>query len=156
MGRFCSVCARVCPNEAFGGKGERARVCRWCRRLPRTRRIALKCEQEIRGFLEQSHVSDKNLARLRALKSSPDAFIANLAAVVLDVSVATPYRRRRLRILARQHRDLLKRMEDSGLILPTASQSKTDPCIDSAAAWDEWVEYSQRLVSESSRDGRED
>jgi hypothetical protein len=110
MGRFCILCGCVRPNEAFGGKGERARICRKCRRLPRTRRDALKCEQEILGFLEQSHVSDKNLARLRALKSSPDIRIANLAAVVLDVSVATPYRRRRFRILARQHRDLLKRM----------------------------------------------
>ena len=98
----------------------------------------------------------KTPINLSVVHVDPDAFIANLAAVVLDGSVATPYRRRRLRILARQHRDLLKRMEDSGLILPAASQSKTDPCIDSAAAWDEWVEYSQRLVSESSWDGRED
>jgi len=148
MGRFCILCARVRPNEAFGGKGERARICRWCRRLPRTKRDALKCGQEIVRILEQSHVSDKNLARLRALASAPDAFIANLAAVVLDVSVVTPYRRRRFRVLARQRRDLLKRMEESGLILPSASQNDTDPPIDSAAAWDEWVEYSRRLVSE--------
>jgi hypothetical protein len=148
MGRLCILCARVRPNEAFGGRAERARICRWCRRLPRTRRDALKCEQEILGILEQSHVSDKNLARLKTLKSSPDFHIANLAAVVLDVSVATPYRRRRFRILARQHRDLLKRMEALGLILPAASQNDTDPCIDSAAEWDGWIEYSQRLVSE--------
>lgn len=139
------MCARVRPNEAFGGKGERARICRWCRRLPRTKRDALKCGQEIVSILEQSHVSEKNLARLRALASAPDAFIANLAAVVLDVSVVTPYRRRRFRILARQRRDLLKRMEVSGLILPAASQDDTDPSIDSAAAWDEWVEYSQKI-----------
>ena len=143
MGRYCLLCARVRPNEAFGGKGERARICRWCRRLPRTRRDALKCEQEIVSILAQPHVSDKNLARLKALASAPDTFIANLAAVVLDVSVVTPYRRRRFRILARQRRDLLKRMEESGLIWPAASQDDTDPCTDSAAAWDEWVEYSR-------------
>jgi hypothetical protein len=106
---------------------------------------ALKCEREIVSILKQSHVSDKNLARLRALASAPDAFIANLAAVVLDESVVTPYRRRRFRILARQRRDLLQRMEESGLILPAASQDDTDPCIDSAAAWDEWVEYLQKI-----------
>jgi hypothetical protein len=60
MGRFCILCARTRPNEVFGGKGERARICRWCRRLPRTMRVALKCEQEILGFLEQSHVSHQN------------------------------------------------------------------------------------------------
>jgi hypothetical protein len=145
MGQFCILCAHVRPNEAFGGKGERARICRWCRRLPRTRRDTIKHEQEILGFLEQSHVSDKNLARLRALKLSSDAFIANLAAVVLDVSVATPYRRRRFRILARQHRDLLKRMGESGLILPAASQNDTDPIVDSADSWDAWVAYSQEI-----------
>lgn len=78
MGRFCILCNRVRPNEAFGGEGERARVCRWCRRLPRTKRIALKCEQEILASLEQTHVPDKNLARLRALKSPPDAFMLSL------------------------------------------------------------------------------
>jgi len=97
----------------------------------------VKYEHEILRFLEQSHVSDKNLAQLRALASSQDSRVANLAAVVLDVSVATPYRRRRFRILARQRRDLLKRMEKWGLILPAASLDDTDPCIDSAAAWDE-------------------
>jgi hypothetical protein len=136
------------PNGAFGGKGERARICRQCRHLPQARRDALKCEHEIRGFLEQSHVSDKNLARLRALASSQDARIANLAAVVLDVSVATPYRRRRFRILARQRRDLLKRMAESGLIVPTEPKDDIDPGIDSAAAWDEWVEYSRKFVKE--------
>jgi hypothetical protein len=61
MGRFCILRARTRPNEAFVGKGERARICRWCRRLPRTMRVALKCEQEILGFLEQqSHVSHQN------------------------------------------------------------------------------------------------
>jgi len=90
----------------------------------------------------------QNLARLRALKSSPDSRIANLATVVLDVSVATPYQRHRFRILPRQRRDPLKRIEESGLILPSASQNDTDAPIDSAAAWDEWVEYSRRLVSE--------
>jgi len=137
MGRFCILCARVRPNEAFGGKGERARICRQCRHLPQARRDAVKYEHEILRFLEQSHVSDKNLAQLRALASSQDSRVANLAAVVLDVSVATPYRRRRFRILARQRRDLLKRMEKWGLILPAASLDDTDPCIDSAAAWDE-------------------
>lgn len=123
MGRFCILCARKRPNEAFGGKGERSRICRWCRRLPRTQRNALKSEHEILDFLEQSHVSDKNLARLRALKASPDSRISSLAAVVLDVAVATPYRRRRFRILARQRRDLLTRMEESGLICGNAGPS---------------------------------
>ena len=110
----------------------------------------MKSEHEILDFLEQSHVSDKNLARLRALKASPDSRISSLAAVVLDVAVATPYRRRRFRILARQRRDLQTRMEESGLILPAAPQIESDPFIDAAAAWDEWVEYPQSGVDQHS------
>jgi hypothetical protein len=70
MGRFCILCARIRPNETFGGKGERARICRKCRSLPREKQDALKHEHEILGFLAQSHVSDKNIARLRTLAQS--------------------------------------------------------------------------------------
>ena len=34
MGRTCATCGRERPHEAFGGKGERARICRDCRRMP--------------------------------------------------------------------------------------------------------------------------
>lgn len=54
MGRFCVLCARMRPNEVFGGKGERARICRWCCRLPRTRRDTLKYEHKIIIILAQA------------------------------------------------------------------------------------------------------
>jgi len=38
--------------------------------MPREKRDALLREREILGFLEQSHISPKNLARLRALRRS--------------------------------------------------------------------------------------
>ncbi|MGH8304987.1 MAG: hypothetical protein ACRETG_05195 [Steroidobacteraceae bacterium] len=143
MGRFCILCSRVRPSEAFGGKGERARICQQCRALPAAKRDALKHEREILGFLEQSHVSDKNIRRLRALTSSGDSRISSLAAVVLNVSVVTPFRRRRIHTLARKHRDLLKRMEQSGLIAPAALRDSPEPLVRSAPTWDEWVEYVQ-------------
>ena len=49
LGRFCILCERVRPNEAFGGKGRRARICRQCRRLPRDQQDALLHEREILG-----------------------------------------------------------------------------------------------------------
>lgn len=49
LGRFCILCERVRPNEAFGGKSRRARICRQCRRLPRD---ALLHEREILGWYE--------------------------------------------------------------------------------------------------------
>ena len=114
MGRFCILCSCIRPNEAFGGKGERARICRKCRRMPREKRDAVLHEREILGFLDQSHISPRNLARLRVLGRSENTRIANLAHLVLDVGAATPYRRRRIRILALERRDILKQMEEVG------------------------------------------
>ncbi len=140
MGRFCILCESIRPNEAFGGKGERARICRKCRRMPREKQDALKHEREIHGFLEQSHISKENVARLRALASSRNTRIANLAAVVLEVAIVTPYRRRRISTLARQSRDVLTRMEQAGLIHPLPEWEEADPDdIDPVAAWYEWV-----------------
>ncbi len=144
MGRFCILCARIRPNEAFGGKGERARICRKCRSLPREKRETLKHEQEVRGFLEQSRISEKNIARLRTLPRSGDPRIAELVCLVLEVAVVAPYRRRRIRTLARLRRDVLKRMEEVGLIPPLPAGEDADPDdLDPVAAWYEWVEYVQ-------------
>jgi len=142
LGRLCILCSRIKPNEAFGGKGERARICRKCRRMPREKRDAVLHEREILGFLDQSHISPRNLARLRVLGRSENTLIANLAHLVLDVGAATPYRRRRIRTLARERRDILKRMEEVGLIMPLPRAEDVDHYdIDPVAAWYEWVEY---------------
>ena len=106
-------------------------------------------EPEILGFLEQSHISPKNLERLRALGRSQNTRIADLAHLVLDVGAATPYRRRRIRILARERRDILKRMEEAGLIMPLPPPDDLDPYdIDPVAAWYEWVEYARTYGDE--------
>ena len=106
-------------------------------------------EREILGFLEQSHISPNNLERLRALGRSQNTRIADLAHVVLDVGAATPYRRRRIRILARERCDILKRMEQSGLTMPLPPSDDMDPYdIDPVAAWYEWVEYARAFGDE--------
>ena len=117
MGRICATCGRERPHEAFGGKGERARICRDCRRMPKAKLAALKHEEEIFGFLKQSHISDKNVARLQTLARSTDPRIADIAALALEVAQVQRYKRRRLRILAQKRPDLLTRLEETGLIL---------------------------------------
>lgn len=142
MGRFCILCASIRPNEAFVGKGRRAHICRECRRLPREQQNALLIENEIRGFLEQSHISKKNIARLRSLVPSDNDRIARLAVVMLEVARFAPHRRRRIRNLARERRDVLRHMEDVGLIPPRPGWEDTDACDENPfAAWDEWVEF---------------
>jgi hypothetical protein len=150
MGRFCFLCQSIRPNEAFGSKGERARICRKCRRMPREKRNALMHQREIHGFMEQSHISQKNIARLRALASSSNARIASLAALVLEVAMLTPYRRPRISTLARQRRDMLTRMEEAGLILTLPAWEETDPDdVDPVAAWYEWVALTESYGGET-------
>jgi hypothetical protein len=69
---------------------------------------------------------------------------------VLDVGAATPYHRRRIRILARERRDILKRMEETGLImpLPPVLEDMYTYDIDPVAAWYEWVEYARACDGE--------
>ena len=117
--------------------------------MPREKRDAVLHEREILGFLDQSHISPRNLARLRVLGRSENTRIANLAHLVLDVGAATPYRRRRIRTLARERRDILKRMEEVGLIMPLPPPEDMDPYdLDSVAAWYEWEEYARSCDDE--------
>jgi len=62
------------------------------------------------------YISKKNLARLEQLAKSEEPQLARLAAIVLEVARVTPYKRRRLKILARNHRDLLRKLGETGLV----------------------------------------
>lgn len=74
-------------------------------------------EHEIFGYLKQSHISDKNVKRLKQLVDSESDKIAKLANIVLEVADVKPYKRRRLKVLAKERRDLLQKLEETGLIL---------------------------------------
>lgn len=116
MGHYCRICGRVRANEQFSGKGHRIHVCKRCQRLPKSERRAIEDRDDIFGFMSQSHISEKNVARLQQLAKSETPQVASLAAIVLEVARVTPYKRRRLKVLARNHRDLLRRLEETGLV----------------------------------------
>lgn len=116
MGHFCRICKLTRANEKFSGKGHRVHVCKDCMRLPKDVRDLVDREDEIAGFLNQSRISDKNLLRLGTLTASNEPRIAELAALVLEVARVAPNKKRRLSRLARERRDLLDALEESGLI----------------------------------------
>ena len=116
MGHYCRICGRVRANERFSGKGHKIHVCKRCQKLPKSERRAIEDQDDIFGFMHQSHISKKNVARLERLAKSETLQVASLAAIVLEVARVTPYKRRRLKILARNHRDLLRRLEETGLV----------------------------------------
>ena len=116
MGHYCRICGRDRPNERFSGKGHRIHVCKECSRLPTDERHQCEVKDEIAGFLHQSNISEKNLSRLSALVTSEKPEIAELARVVLEIGKVKPHKRERLSFLARNHRDLIVRLEETGLL----------------------------------------
>ena len=85
--------------------------------MPKEEREAVNNEFEIFGYLRQSRISEKNMSRLRLLAKSPNAKIAELAEIVLEVAEVKPYKKRRLKVLARDRRDLLHKLDETGLIV---------------------------------------
>jgi len=92
-------------------------VCKQCARLPKEEREEIERTEEIFNYLRQSHISDKNVSRLRKLAVSPNERVAELAGVVLQVAEIKPYKKRRLKELARKNWDLLHKLDETGLIL---------------------------------------
>lgn len=112
MGHYCRICRQIRQNERFSGKGHRIHVCRECSQMPLEKRQSIEQKDEIFGFLKQSHISENNVARLKTLVASDDRSVAELANIVLDVAQVKPYKKRRLKVLARERRDLLEKLEE--------------------------------------------
>lgn len=116
MGHYCRICCTMKPNEAFSGGGHRIHVCNKCRRRPIQDRIRIELLDEIRGFLEQSNISAKNLKRLALLSQSDDDEVRELASLVLVIGKAHPGRRRRFRQIKADNHELWQRILQSDLI----------------------------------------
>ncbi len=116
MGHYCRICGATKSNESFSGKGHRTHVCKQCARMPKDKRDSIEQEEEIFNFLRQSHISNTNVKRLKALSTSADQHIAELADIVLQVAHVKPYKKLRLKVMAKQHKALFQRLIDTGLV----------------------------------------
>jgi hypothetical protein len=85
--------------------------------MPKAERERIEHEEEIHGYLKQSHISDQNVRRLRTLVETGQPHIRELAAIVLEVAGVKPYKKRRLKVLAQQRPDLLEALDRTGLIM---------------------------------------
>jgi hypothetical protein len=116
MGHYCRICGRERPNEQFSGKGHKIHVCKRCQAKPKNERRALEDQYDIVRFLQQSHISEKNVIRLGQMAKSDNPQVARLAEIVLEVARLKPYKTRRRKFLARKHPELLRKLEATGLI----------------------------------------
>jgi hypothetical protein len=62
--------------------------------------------------------------------SRPEPRLARLGTIVLEVARVTPYERRRLKILARNHRDLLRKLGETGLVFAHSWHGVPDSVFD--------------------------
>jgi len=119
VGHWCRICGETKPNEKFSGKGHKNYICKQCSSKPKGEIDEIDQKEEIFGYLKQSHISAKNIGRLQYLSTSTNATnadIAKLAVIVLEVAKVRPYKKRRLKILAKERRDLLEQLRETGLI----------------------------------------
>ena len=117
MGHYCRICGRQRPNEQFSGNGHAIHLCKRCQSKPKSELQVIENMDEIFRFMRQSHISEKNVARLEQMMKSENPRVASLASIVLKVARVKPYRTRRLKFLAQRHPELIQELEDAGLVL---------------------------------------
>jgi hypothetical protein len=126
MGHYCRICGRERPNEQFSGKGHKMHVCKRCQAKPKTERQTIEDQDDIFGFLQQSHISEKNVIRLGQMAKSDSPEVASLAEIVLEVARIKPYKTRRLKFLAQKHPELLRKLEAAGLVFAHTWDGETE------------------------------
>jgi len=77
--------------------------------MPREKQNRIERCDELHGFLHQSVISAKNVARLETLTAHEDHQVAELTALILEIARVLPGKRNRWLKLARHHRPLFNR-----------------------------------------------
>jgi hypothetical protein len=124
MPQYCRICGRGRRNEKFTGRGHRNHICKDCQRLPREQRDRIERMDELYGFLDQSNISPKNIARLEILAQHASSEVKELALLILEVARVKPHKRRRWKFLELNHPELFERLKAlSGGEIPDADLS---------------------------------
>lgn len=116
MGHYCKICDCIKPNEKFTGKGHKIHICKECSKIPKQERDSILQEEELWQFLNQSNISRKNIKRLNVLSLSENKNISISAQLILEIARVKPTKKKRLKYLASNRKDLLHRLEETGLI----------------------------------------
>src|ERR1700722_20306739 len=112
MGKFCRICGQSRPNESFSGKGHRQCICNKCQKRPKEEIALIETKDELLHYWEQSNISALNIARLKMLTQFPNEDIQKLAHLTLTVAAVKPHKRRRMKWLKQNKRDLYLRVRD--------------------------------------------
>ena len=117
MGHWCRICGRTRPNEKFSGKGHKNHICKECSRKPKEVIDEIDQLEEIHNYLTQSNISKKNITRLKKMVCLKNQKVSEMANIVLEVALTKPRKHKRLRLLAKENRELLSKLKNSGLLM---------------------------------------
>ena len=116
MGHWCRICGATKSNESFSGKGHKNHICKECSRKPKEEIEKIDHLAEIINFMDQSNISKKNKIRLKELVNSENNKISELAKLVLEVAMIKATKKGRIKLLAKENRQLLFKLEEEGLV----------------------------------------
>ena len=116
MGHWCRICGATKSNESFSGKGHKNHICKECSRKPKEEIEQIDHLEEIFNFMDQSNISKKNKIRLKELVNSENIKISELAKLVLEVAMIKATKKGRIKLLAKENRQLLFKLEEEGLV----------------------------------------
>ncbi len=112
MGSFCRICGQSRPNENFSGKGQQCCICKKCQKRPKEEIALIDTKDELLHYWEQSNISALNIERLKKLTLFPNEDVQKLAYLTLAVATVKPHKRRRMKWLKQNKRDLYLRARD--------------------------------------------
>jgi hypothetical protein len=121
-GYYCRVCKVRKLRDEFPGKADKGRVCKACATVSTGERLGIRHEEEIYHFLRQAGLTKKTRERLEYLAQSKNAKTQELAKLMLQVVDIAPYKKGRLKLLSELAPDLLKKLQEMGLVASYGKQ----------------------------------
>jgi hypothetical protein len=106
---WCRICACRRAYDAFSRRGRRLSICRDCQNLPEIDLDRIEVGDELCGFVEQSNISEKNIARLVELTLHEDPALREHAEALLGIARVHPRKKKRWKRLVETHCHLVHR-----------------------------------------------
>jgi hypothetical protein len=121
-GYYCRVCKVRKLRDEFPGMADKGRVCKACATVSTGERLGIRHEEEIYHFLRQAGLTKKTQERLDYLTQSKNPKTQELAKLMLQVAEMAPYKKGRLKILSELAPDLLKKLQELGMVATYGKQ----------------------------------
>lgn len=110
MGRYCFICRRERPNEAFSGRGHSIGICKKCGGLPKAERQRIQDEEFLNHALEQRNISPKNVECFKEMRLRYSDELGEKAAAMDELGLVHPRKKKRYGFLYYNKRELYDRM----------------------------------------------